>query len=78
MKVYLHKIILKNNLFSSTGFPLSGSGSAGSAGSAITRRIEDQVEMVQSRAITLFEAGRTEFDAMDASVRGERWMPGQQ
>ena len=52
MKVYLHKIILKNNLFSSTGFPLSGSGSAGSAGSAITRRIEDQVEMVQSRAIT--------------------------
>lgn len=72
MKVYLHKIILKNNLFSSTGFSLGGSGSA------ITRRIEDEVEMVQSRAITSFEAGRIEFAAMEAGARGERWMLGQQ
>jgi hypothetical protein len=62
MKVYLHKIILKKNLFSLAGFPLSGSASA-------TPPVNgDPMEMVHDRAITRFEAGRIAVAAMGASV----------
>ena len=61
MKIYLHKISLEKNIFSSRGFPLSGSGNA------ITRRMR-RVAMVHNRAITRSEACRIVTTAMDASV----------